>query len=188
MAYRYANTFPQHLHKLCVVCGNVSGFFPPHVLCLFIFPWWKSRGIAPQCPNRREVVGGEGKVLLKDKQAKKSVCRQSNDVRPGSSLQQRSSLPHPSTRPSSSTTSLRNNLSVKKMHVRRAEAAARSRGASISQDRFVTKWASYEYHLDTTYLKLAPVPWQPAWQPRDGNKLHHLLNMHLTWCLLKDHD
>lgn len=34
----------------------------------------------------------------------------------------------------------------------------------ISQDRFVTKWASCEYHLGTTYLKLAEVPWQPAWQ------------------------
>lgn len=43
----------------------------------------------------------------------------------------------------------------------------------ISQDCFVTKRASREYHLDSTYLKLAPVPWQPAWQPRDGNKLHH---------------
>lgn len=34
----------------------------------------------------------------------------------------------------------------------------------IPQDRFVTKWASCEYHLGTTYLKLAEVPWQPAWQ------------------------
>lgn len=34
----------------------------------------------------------------------------------------------------------------------------------IPQDRFVTKWASCEYHLGTTYLKLAQVPWQPAWQ------------------------
>lgn len=34
----------------------------------------------------------------------------------------------------------------------------------IPQDRFVTKWASCEYHLGTTYLKLAEVPWQQAWQ------------------------
>lgn len=58
----------------------------------------------------------------------------------------------------------------------------------ISQDRFVTKWASCEYHLGTTYLKLAAVPWQPAWQRGEGNKLHHLLNMHLTLCPLKAHD
>lgn len=56
----------------------------------------------------------------------------------------------------------------------------------ISQDCFVTKWAWCEYHLDSTYLKLARLPRLPAWQPRDGNKLHHLLNMHLTWCLLKE--
>lgn len=34
-AYRYANTFPQHLHKLCVVCGIVS-FFPRGFVYLFL--------------------------------------------------------------------------------------------------------------------------------------------------------
>lgn len=57
-----------------------------------------------------------------------------------------------------------------------------------SQDCFVTKRASRECHLDTTCLKLAPVPWQPARQPGDGNKLHHLVNMRLARCRLKDRD
>lgn len=34
MAYRYANTFPQHLHKLCVVCGYVL-FSPPCALFIY---------------------------------------------------------------------------------------------------------------------------------------------------------
>ena len=58
----------------------------------------------------------------------------------------------------------------------------------IPEDGFVTKWASCEYHLGTTYLKLAEVPWQAAWQWGEGNKLHHLLNMHLPLRPLKAHD
>lgn len=57
----------------------------------------------------------------------------------------------------------------------------------IPQEHSVTKWASCEHHLDTTYLKLAQVPWQRAWRREAGDKLHHLLNMHVPMLLRLNH-
>lgn len=152
MAYRYENTFPRHLHKLRVVCGNVL-FFP--TCALFIY-------FAASEKHRSPDLGRWATLR-------------------GAHLRGRKQPSHRRPVPA---------FPEKRLRWSRVERLTGGPGGCcgfISQDCFVTKWAWCEYHLDTTYLKLARVPWLPAWQPRDGNKLHHLLNMHLTWCLLKNH-
>lgn len=56
-AYRYANTFPQHLHKLCVVCGNVL-FFPTCALFIYFSALEQHRALDPQPPAERASAGG----------------------------------------------------------------------------------------------------------------------------------